>query len=106
VASRVLPSGVGPGDGSPLPLLRHLLPDLHASGADPLDRPRRSLTSGVDLLRFGLLGVHEIPVAASAAMQAALTALALFVVLAPFDRGVRRCGGTARGASDSPANRR
>jgi ABC-2 type transport system permease protein len=47
------------------------------------------LTYGVDLLRYGLLGVNEIPVAWSAAMLAVLTVLALVVAVAAFDRGVR-----------------
>jgi len=48
------------------------------------------LTSGVDLLRFGLLGVHEIPVAAGAVTLAPLTAPALVVAVAAFDCVVRR----------------
>ncbi len=47
------------------------------------------LTYGVDLLRFGLLGVHEFPLIASAGMVAGLSALSVAVAVASFDRSVR-----------------
>ena len=48
------------------------------------------LTYGVDLLRYGLLGVHEIGVAASSAMLVLLTVAAVAIAIAAFDRGTQR----------------
>ena len=48
------------------------------------------LTYGVDLLRYGLLGVHEIGVAASSAMLVLLTVVAVAIAIAAFDRGTQR----------------
>jgi len=47
------------------------------------------LTYGVDLLRYGLLGVHEIDLVKSTAMLVVLTALAVAVSIASFDRSTR-----------------
>ena len=47
------------------------------------------LTYGADLLRFGLLGVHELPVVASAALMLVTTGLATGVAIALFDRRSR-----------------
>jgi len=44
------------------------------------------LTYGVDLFRYGLLGVHELPLAVSAVALVALTALATGAAVALFDR--------------------
>lgn len=44
------------------------------------------LTYGVDLLRFGVVGVHEIPPALSAAVLLAVAALATAAAVAVFDR--------------------
>lgn len=47
------------------------------------------LTYGVDLLRYALLGVHELPLARSVGLLAVLTALAVAGAVAVFDRGTR-----------------
>lgn len=47
------------------------------------------LTYGVDLFRFGLLGVHELPVAVCAPALGVLTAVATWLAVASFDRSVR-----------------
>ena len=47
------------------------------------------LTYGVDLLRYALLGVHELPLALSYGVLGALTALAIVVAVVAFDRGTR-----------------
>lgn len=47
------------------------------------------MTYGADLLRFGLLGVHELPVALSAWMLVGLGGLAVAASIWLFDRGVR-----------------
>jgi ABC-2 type transport system permease protein len=47
------------------------------------------LTYGVDLLRHALLGVHELPLAHSYALLAALTVVAVAVAVLAFDRGTR-----------------
>ena len=47
------------------------------------------LTYGVDLFRYGLLGVHELPVALSAGMLTLLGAAAIAVAIAVFDRRSR-----------------
>jgi ABC-2 type transport system permease protein len=47
------------------------------------------LSYGADLLRYGLLGVHEIAPATSAAMLVVLTAAAVALAIAAFDRGTR-----------------
>jgi ABC-2 type transport system permease protein len=47
------------------------------------------LTYGVDLLRFALLGVHELPLALSYGVLGVLTALAIGVAVVAFDRGTR-----------------
>jgi hypothetical protein len=47
------------------------------------------LTYGVDLLRYALLGVHELPLAFSYGVLGALTALAVAVAVVAFDRGTR-----------------
>ena len=44
------------------------------------------LTYGVDLLRYGLLGVRELPLAASAGLLVALTVAATALAVAVFDR--------------------
>jgi ABC-2 type transport system permease protein len=44
------------------------------------------LTYGVDLFRYGLLGVHELPLGASAAALLVLTGVATVVAVAVFDR--------------------
>ena len=46
------------------------------------------ITYGADLFRFGLLGVHEIPVAISTVMLALLALAATALAVAIFDRGV------------------
>jgi ABC-2 type transport system permease protein len=46
------------------------------------------LTYGVDLFRYGLLGVHELPLGVSAVALAGLTALATLLAVALFERGV------------------
>jgi ABC-2 type transport system permease protein len=48
------------------------------------------LTYGVDLFRYGLLGVHELPVAASALLLVLLTAASAALAVAVFDRRSRR----------------
>ena len=47
------------------------------------------LTYGVELMRFGLLGVNEIPVATCAAMMGGLGLLAALFAVWIFDRGER-----------------
>lgn len=47
------------------------------------------LTYGVDLFRYGLLGVHELPLLGSAAALFALTAVATGLAVAVFDRSAR-----------------
>jgi ABC-2 type transport system permease protein len=47
------------------------------------------LTYGVDLLRYALLGVHELPLALSYSLLGALTVLAVGVAVVVFDRGTR-----------------
>jgi len=47
------------------------------------------LTYGVDLLRYGLLGVHEFPLYVSAGMMVGLGALSAAVAVVSFDRSVR-----------------
>lgn len=47
------------------------------------------LTYGVDLLRYGLLGVHEFPLVGSAVMLACLSALSALVAVVSFDRSLR-----------------
>lgn len=47
------------------------------------------LTYGVDLLRYALLGVHELPLGRSVALLALLTVLAVAGAVAAFDRGTR-----------------
>jgi ABC-2 type transport system permease protein len=47
------------------------------------------LTYGVDLLRYALLGVHELPIALSYGVLGALTVLAVIVAVVAFDRGTR-----------------
>ena len=47
------------------------------------------LTYGVDLLRYGLLGVHEFPLVVSAGMVVGLGALSTAVAVFSFDRSVR-----------------
>ena len=47
------------------------------------------MTYGADLLRFGLLGVHDLPVALSAWMLVGLGGLAVAASIWLFDRGVR-----------------
>jgi len=47
------------------------------------------LTYGVDLFRYGLLGVHEIPVGASALLLVLLTAASAAIAVAVFDRRSR-----------------
>lgn len=47
------------------------------------------LSYGVDLLRYGLVGVHELPVASSAVLLAALTVGSLVVAVVVFDRRQR-----------------
>jgi ABC-2 type transport system permease protein len=47
------------------------------------------LTYGVDLLRYALLGVHELPLALSYAVLCALTLIAIAVAVVAFDRGTR-----------------
>jgi ABC-2 type transport system permease protein len=47
------------------------------------------LTYGVDLLRYALLGVHELPLVLSYAVLCALTAVAIAVAVVAFDRGTR-----------------
>lgn len=47
------------------------------------------LTYGVDLLRFSLLGVHELPLGLSYAVLAALGGLSLLVAVWAFGRGTR-----------------
>jgi ABC-2 type transport system permease protein len=47
------------------------------------------LTYGVDLLRYALLGVHELPLALSYGLLGALTVLAVGVAVVAFDRGTR-----------------
>jgi ABC-2 type transport system permease protein len=47
------------------------------------------LTYGVDLLRYGLLGVNEIPVPLSAALLVALTGACAIAAVVVFDRGTR-----------------
>ncbi len=48
------------------------------------------LTNGVDLLRYGLLGVRELPLAASAGLLVALTVAATALAVAVFDRRARQ----------------
>lgn len=45
------------------------------------------LTWGVDLLRFGVLGVHELPLALGAGLLLVLAFLATLLAIAAFDRG-------------------
>ncbi|MEM7409072.1 MAG: ABC transporter permease [Myxococcota bacterium] len=47
------------------------------------------LTYGVDLLRYALLGVHELPVGRSLVLLCGLTALAIALAAYAFDRGTR-----------------
>lgn len=47
------------------------------------------LTYGVDLFRYGLLGVHELPVGASALLLVLLTAASAALAVAVFDRRSR-----------------
>lgn len=47
------------------------------------------LTYGVDLFRYGLLGVHEFPVAASAVLLGVLTLTSAVGAVVAFDRGLR-----------------
>jgi len=47
------------------------------------------LSYGADLLRYGLLGVHEIAPATSAGMLVVLTVAAVALAIAAIDRGVR-----------------
>ena len=47
------------------------------------------LTYGVDLLRYGLLGVHELPVPRSALLLGVLSALSLALAVFSFDRRTR-----------------
>ena len=47
------------------------------------------LTYGVDLLRYALLGVHELPLPLSYGVLGALTVLAVGVAVVAFDRGTR-----------------
>jgi ABC-type polysaccharide/polyol phosphate export permease len=47
------------------------------------------LTYGVDLLRYALLGVHELPPASSMALLGIGTLLAIAVAVVVFDRGTR-----------------
>jgi len=47
------------------------------------------LTYGVDLLRYALLGVNELPLLRSYALLAVLTVLSVFVAVWSFDRGTR-----------------
>jgi len=44
------------------------------------------LTYGVDLLRYGLLGVHELPLGSSALLLAVLASLAMLMAVRSFDR--------------------
>lgn len=48
------------------------------------------LTYGVDLLRYGLLGVQEIPLTTSVPTLIVLSVLAVAVAIIAFDRGTRR----------------
>ena len=48
------------------------------------------LTYGVDLLRYGLLGVHEFPLVVSMGMMVGLSLLSAAVAVVSFDRSVRR----------------
>lgn len=47
------------------------------------------LTYGVDLLRYGLLGVHELPLLPAAGMLLVLTGLSVGAAIASFDRSAR-----------------
>lgn len=47
------------------------------------------LTYGVDLLRYGLLGVHELPVQRSVLLLAVLASLSMVLVVRSFDRQSR-----------------
>jgi ABC-2 type transport system permease protein len=47
------------------------------------------LTYGVDLFRWGVLDVHELPIGFSVAMLLLLTAVSVAVAVAAFDRGAR-----------------
>ena len=47
------------------------------------------LTYGVDLFRYGLLGVHELPLGVSAVALLALTGVATVLAVAAFDRSAR-----------------
>jgi ABC-2 type transport system permease protein len=47
------------------------------------------LTYGVDLFRYGLLGVHELPLAASATALLVLTGVATGLAVAAFERSAR-----------------
>jgi ABC-2 type transport system permease protein len=47
------------------------------------------LTYGADLFRYGLLGVHELPLMVSAAALTALTALAIWAAVVLFDRSAQ-----------------
>jgi hypothetical protein len=47
------------------------------------------MTYGADLLRFGLLGAHELPVALSVGMLTLLSVLSVAVGALMFDRGMR-----------------
>lgn len=47
------------------------------------------LTYGVDLLRYGLLGVHELPVEQSALLLSVLASLSMLLALRSFDRQSR-----------------
>jgi len=48
------------------------------------------LAYGVDLLRFGLLGVHEFPITLCVSMLTGLSVLSAAVAVVGFDRSVRR----------------
>ena len=47
------------------------------------------LTYGVDLLRYGLLGVHELPLELSALLLGVLASLAMVLAVRSFDRQSR-----------------
>ena len=47
------------------------------------------MTYGADLFRWGLLGVHELPVGLSVALLTGLSALCVVVAVALFERGAR-----------------
>lgn len=48
------------------------------------------MTYGADLLRFGLLGAHDLPVALSVGMLALLAVVSVAMGIAVFDRGMQR----------------